>query len=132
MCLYVDHRTTEIKLKNRSPRIFYKVFLKKIDYLETPYQKHIIKGPGIITIPEPLNRLDMDGAVMVSRGALHARTTPDATQPDEFYARFFKLGETVTIPIHIKYDDILVYGLQNSVAITAYEIKEETWNGTFI
>jgi len=131
MCLYIDYRTTKLELRNRESKIFYKVFLKKTDYLETPYQKYIIKGPGIITVPDPLNRLDIDRAIMVSRGALHARTTHDATKQDEFYAHFFKMGETIVIPIHVEYEAILVYGLQNSVAITAYEIKEETWKGIF-
>lgn len=131
MCLYVSIRTTNIELKNKLPRTFYKVFIKEGSCLKTPYRKYLIEGPGIVKVPDPLSRSGAKGISMLGSGAFHARTREDALKPDAFYVRFFKLGESVVVPIHVEYEDILVYGLANSVAVTAYKIKEGTWKGIF-
>jgi len=131
MSLYVSRRTTEIELRNKSSRIFYKTYLKKENYIMTPYHKFIINKPGVINVSNPIKRRFLKSGELISGGAFHARINKISTKQDIFYADFFELGEAVVVPIHVKYKDIIIYGLQDSVAITAYEIKEETWNGIF-
>lgn len=131
MSLYVSRRVTEIELKDTSSRVFYKVFLKQSKCLKTPYHKYIVNNYGVITVSNPIKRGDLKSGDLISGGAFHARIDIKSTKQDKFYADFFELGETVTVPIYVRYEDIIVYGLQDSVAIIAYEIKRDVWNGIF-
>jgi hypothetical protein len=132
MCLYVDLISTQKELAKDTPLwTFYKTFVRKkgIPYIETPYHEFKVHGPGIIQIPEPIKSRDLTGVVGIERGIFNARTKEEATKQDKFYAEYFTRGEftCVCVPIIVKKEDIIAFGILEDVGILAYEITQEVW-----
>ena len=129
MCLYVDEHRTEQERDDPSPRHFLKVFVRKDNYLLTPYHKYKVAGPGILVAPTKEGPLMV--AKMVSSGVFHARTTGQALKPDLFWCAQFELGFCVVLEITVQAGDIVAYGNQDNVAFTKYEIAKVEWDRAF-
>jgi len=129
MCLYVDKQKTEQEKANSSPRRFLKAFIRKEDYLVTPYMKHVVEGPGIIENQK--NKGIFVWPVDFIGPAFHARTTGQALKQDLFWIDQFELGFCVVLEITVQAGDIIAFGNQDNVALTKYEITAVEWGRAF-
>ena len=125
MCLIIDKKLTENKLKS-SQKTFYKAveILKKSDgynanCLRTPYRYYIMDRPGTQTIPKKERLKKYDD--YVTNGAFHLFTKKVKSM-------------WVVIPVTVTKEDIIIYGSfgnKECVAVYAYTISEKTWNKIF-
>jgi hypothetical protein len=130
MCLYIDKITTERKLaESVAEEVFYKLFLKREKHIESPYHYFKVLGPGVITHPNPTTWKEAKELVGLETGIFNARTTEEATKQDKFWAEYFTREEysCVCIPIIVKKEDIIAFGILNDVGVRAYKICEGTW-----
>jgi hypothetical protein len=139
MCLYVDKITTIQELeKEFDTRTFYKLFILKKDgpkptHIESPYLDFKIRWPGRVELPWSAYRLTSEEAldrVIVTDRAFHVRATEEALKIDRFWVEFFdkaKKENVVSLPVTVRKEDIICFGLQDQVAVKAYEISKESW-----
>jgi hypothetical protein len=132
MCLYVDHFLTKKLLsEDKSEWIFYKLFLKRLGYLETPYQGYKVTQPGVVTILNPVSAKDIleQHSISIEQGVFHARVTAGATSEDRYWVEYFCKGEykIACVPILVKKDKIVAFGIKDDIGITEYKITEDTW-----
>ena len=131
MCLYVDKLTTLLELKRDFTTVtFFKWFIPKGSHLLTPYRDFKITKPGLVTLPDtrgPLLYEEIVDGFMVQGRAFHARTNEAITKRDKFYAEFFDKGDGICLPIEVRKEDIICFGLEDHVSVSAYNISEESW-----
>ena len=131
MCLYVDKITTLQELeKEFDTKTFFKLFILKKTHLETPYLNFEVRGPGRIELPHGVQPLSSEEAInrsIIQGSAFHARATEDALKIDRFWVEFFNKGDAISLPVTVRKEDIICFGLQDQVAVKAYEILKESW-----
>ena len=126
MCLYIDRSKTEYELRTGSDvQIFWKLFIKHKDYLETPYQHLKIEKAGILKMENPITLEEALKTIGVQEGAFHARTEKEALKQDKFFAEYFSNNLVcVDIPVKVNKKDIIAYGAQDNICFGAYEITQ--------
>ena len=127
----MDKFKTQLELKNKETKTFYKLFIKENNTLISPYQFFEVKKPGYVTLEEPFKGESSD---MIGKGAFHARVTEKALDADEFFSKFFennKNGTHIRLQITVRHRDLIAYGSQDDVAVKGYTITEDVWDSVF-
>ena len=132
MCLYIDYKLTNNLVREGSEDwIFHKLFIKYkgSSFIETPYHNYKVYGPGLIEARLTFEIRDILDKGYLEGGLFHARTSIEATKQDTFWVEYFTKGEfkTICLPIKVKISQIICFGMQDDVGISAYEISEENW-----
>ena len=125
MCLYINYIETLKELKNKNLRTFYKIFVKVSNYIITPYWSFKVSRPGEYRL---MTAQSLKEQGMINEGAFHARTKKGALQQDIFFCEFFEKGQPIIIPINVKTEDIIAFGMVNDVAFKAFTVTDEAWN----
>jgi hypothetical protein len=133
MCLYIDNIKTEQELAKDVPVwTFYKLFLKRdnpeIKILRTPYRDFEVRSSGIKSIPNN-EIIDQCGNISIWGGVFHARVDEKSIKQDMGWVDcFLPHLVPVCLPILVKKEDIVAFGIQDDVAVMSYEITQEVWD----